>query len=182
MYGSVLTLLIGCGNDSGSGERDGGANRLDTTTATHVVINFDDLATCAPVTTQYANHASFSGPDGAVLATSNVSVSTGSNYLGPVDTNGAGCAGVYLHDFHIAFTHEVNALHFLAVGVDHSPAAEMTITHGGGQTDTVTLSGTVDQDRTIAADLSSFSDVTKVDLAVTDVAGIGLDDFTFDEP
>jgi hypothetical protein len=182
MCGAAL-VLVGCGGGSGSnGERDGGSNPLDgATAATHVVINFDDIATCAPVTTQYADHASFSGPGGAILATSNVGIGITSNYLGPLDGNDAGCSGVYLHDFHIVFAHKVNALQFVAVGVCDSPAAEMSITHGAGQTDMVSLFGTVTQARTLAADLSSFSDVTEVDLAVTDPAGIGLDDFSFDE-
>jgi hypothetical protein len=170
--------------DGGSQNANGDDGSVGTTaTTTHVSIGFDELASCTAVTTQYPS-VTFSGSATSTTMASDINDVGQSmpNFLGSV--TGGECDGDYENEFHMAFTNAVDNLHFDAVGVDGdatSTSATINITYDDGKTASMPLHGNGNDQSAVPFDLSTYASIMQVDIVqVTDIGGIGLDNFAFD--
>lgn len=146
--------------------------------AAAVTINFDNLADSVVVTNQYPQATFSSDPGFDVLTTSQNLGSSLPNFIctGPVGGS-IDCA----HSVFVDFTSAVNGLHFVATGAnDTGVIGEVNVFTGGVFNNTVNINGTGDPLTPIAIDLTGFTDVTRIEIVnITDLAGLGYDDFTF---
>jgi len=81
------------------------------------------------------------------------------------------------------FTMPVNRLTFSAVGDDNAGViGAVQVHYGGGSTAIVGIQGNGNSSNVQPVDLSAYSSVSRIDLAITDPYGLWWDDFSFDEP
>lgn len=143
-----------------------------------VTIDFDDLTPDTIVTNQYATATFSSSAGNANFAEDQNLGSSLPNFLctGP-DTGGINC----IEDTYVDFTNPVNNLSFLAIGVnDSGKVAEVNIYVNNVFDSTIDVIG---DGTAFSPDLVSIaqSNVTRIEIvSITDTAGIGWDDFTFD--
>ncbi|MGH7327114.1 MAG: hypothetical protein ACREJX_02065, partial [Polyangiaceae bacterium] len=142
-----------------------------------VPLNFDELAAEADVTSQYAAHVTFSSPSEPIHVEGS-SVDFGSsppNFL---------CSSSCVDDYDLDFAAPVKGVHFSAVGAnDTGTIAKVNVYVSGSLAQTVDIIGQGDTAIPVAVDLSSFSNVTRIEVTnITDEGGIGIDDLSFDFP
>ena len=149
---------------------------LISTPAKADVVNFDNLATGAIVTTQYPQ-VTFSSTAGSVNRT--VAQNLGSSQPNFICTFAASGGIDCTHETILDFTSPVNNLSFLAVGVnDMGVVALVDVFQNGVFSTTVNVIG--HGVPLSSVDLSAFADVTRIRIHdITDTVGIGWDDFTF---
>ncbi len=146
--------------------------------AAAVVIDFDDIATGATVTTQYAGVTFSSGPGNVVLTTDqSAAYGTSTPNFICSGTNQINCTAPIYLDFATA----VSGLSFLAVGDNDVGIVGNASVYAGA-----TLLGGIDiigdgigQGAPYLVDLSAFSGITRLAITTTDAAGLGYDDFRF---
>ncbi len=142
-----------------------------------VVIDFDSLADGTLVTNQFSE-VTFSGTGALpayVLGFSAIGNSS-PNVMASGDVYGDGSRDTYLN-----FTLPVSNLSFLIVGDNSSGRAGLLDVYVNGLFAS-TLSFMVDGDGGTAdlMDLTGFNDITRIEMySITDIAGIGYDDFSF---
>ncbi len=139
-------------------------------------INFDDLGNGVVVTNQYAQATFSSNPGFQILTTAQNLGSSLPNFI----CTGAGsidCA----HDVFVNFTNPVNTLSFVATGANDTGVIGQVKVYVGGLLDsTININGAGTPFTPVLVDLSAFTDVTGITIFnVTDAAGLGYDDFTF---
>jgi hypothetical protein len=141
-------------------------------------IDFDALATGVTVTNDYAD-ATFSAPSG--FANWTVALAGGSSQPNVIMTGPAAGGSDGLEETDVDFRAPMASLTFLAVGVDGTgPVASVNVFESGVLTATVAIEGIGDPATPVRVDLTSFHDVTRIEITgITDVGGIGLDDFNF---
>ncbi len=153
--------------------------------AGQVDINFDDLpqggTTGVPVTNQYPS-ATFSSISGYVnyVSTQPSLTSSPPNFICTGPVGGAiDCA----HDTIVDFTTPVSGLTFDAIGVnDTGTVANIDVFGTTGLLATVPVVGRASVSTPELQDLSSYSNVTRIRIYnITDAAGIGWDDFIFNQ-
>jgi hypothetical protein len=136
-------------------------------------IDFDELTTGAVVTDQFPGVV-FSAPVGpsVTVFTQNLGTSL------PNFICGSSCT-----DVTVEFSPPVQGLSFVPLGDDVAGVtAQVTVFHGGDSPTTVDIisDGIHVGEETDLVDLSSFSDVSRIDIInVTDLGGLGFDDFNF---
>jgi hypothetical protein len=170
---------------SGDGSSStGDASSSDTGTPTTwvpVAIGFDDLATGTDVTTQYAAHATFSSDPGcACRASSDAGLAASPpNYIFTYYT----CATGPTASVFVDFPRPVRKVSFKGIGVnDASKVATIHVVTASG-TQSVDLVGKGDYAVPVVVDLSSYQDVTRLEIVgVNDAYGMGFDDFAFEFP
>jgi hypothetical protein len=144
------------------------------------VINFDELAGNTVVTDQYSG-VTFSTDTGSVatLAAAAIFGSSQPNLIGTFDESG-GLDGNKILD--VDFDLPVNNLSFFTVGDNtNGTAALIDVYTADGLTTTVDLIVDGDFSMPDLVDLSSFIDITRINInTITDPAGIGYDDFAFE--
>ncbi len=143
-----------------------------------IVIDFDSLTVGTIVTTQFSE-VTFSGTGAlpAHVLSFAVSGNSSPNVIASGDSLADGSKDTFLD-----FTLPVSNLSFVIVGDGSSGSAGMLDIYVNSIFDT-TLSLTVDGVGSSAdlIDLTSFINVTRIEMYdITDPAGIGYDDFTFD--
>lgn len=182
----------GDGSDAGSssGSRDGGgsssgkdAGSTTPTTYSHVLINFDDLASSASITNQYAVHATFSSPTSGCASQAIDNYDFGQsppNYV----TTYFSCDTGDTAPVTITFAKPVKNITLSGIGVNGSgKVATFTIKHSDGKTETADWNGAGDPMTPEPVDLTKFADVTELDVTdITDAYGVGYDDLAFDFP
>jgi hypothetical protein len=141
-------------------------------------IDFDALATGVTVTNDYAD-ATFSAPAG--FANWTVALNGGTSQPNVIMTGPAGGGSDGMEDTYIDFRCPMASLTFNAVGVDGTgPIANVNVFESGVLTHTAAIEGIGDPTTPVGVDLTSFHDVTRVEIvAITDVGGIAFDDFNF---
>jgi hypothetical protein len=149
------------------------------TSASAVVIDFDDLADGVVVTNQYPE-ATFSSETGYENKTTAQNLGTSlPNFIctAPIG-GGIDCT----HETIVDFPGPVDNLTFMMVGDNNAGLNSKVDVHHSAGTTTVDLTmadgvGTTPH----LVDLTAFSSVTKIRIhSITDDAGLGWDDFTFD--
>jgi hypothetical protein len=144
-------------------------------------INFDSLANEDVVTSQYGSLATFSSASGEeIVAYDYSSVYGGSvpNFICTASLkSGEDCAQSVFVDF----TNPVDALYFNALGVDDTgTVAQVNVFESDVFDTTVDVTGVASPFTPLSVDLSAFTDVTRIEIVdVTDVGGVGYDDFRF---
>ncbi|MBL8842016.1 MAG: hypothetical protein JNL90_10885 [Planctomycetes bacterium] len=145
-----------------------------------IAIDFDALATGTVVTQQYAE-ATFSAESGhenvAIAATAGAS---GPNMLATAPIGGLPDG---THSTTLDFPCPVASLTFAAIGVDSvGPAATVDVWSGGALAGSVAVTGAGTPSVPVVVDLTAFTEVTRLELhSITDVGGVGWDDFRFCE-
>jgi len=144
-----------------------------------VVIDFDELFDGDVLTNQFPE-ATFSSSAGNVnVITAQPDIAhTPPNFI---CTGPAGGSINCVEDTFVDFTNAVDSLTFWAIGVgDVGTVAEVNVFVGDVFDTTVDIVGLGDQFTPFMVDLSSFSNVTRIELVnITDGAGIGWDTFSF---
>ena len=144
-----------------------------------VVINFDNLADGVVVSSQYPE-ATFSSTAGFVNLTA--AQSLGSSLPNFICTGPAGGGTIdCTHETIVTFTSPVSGLTFLEIGDNNEGVnALVDVFVNGVLAATVGAVGDADGFVPNLVDLSAFSNVTSIRIhSITDVAGLGWDDFTF---
>jgi hypothetical protein len=163
-----------------SGGGDASAGGVDSaggdTFGEQVSIDFDGLAKGDTVTTQFPA-AVFSSDPGKFVTVQAYPLPgiSAPNYICPA-TSPAFC--VESASIDIAFPKPVAHLRFRAIGVQDDRFGSVAVTHDGGNALVPMQKLTSDEYADI--DLSAYSGVTRVVIANTDPAGIGLDNLAFD--
>jgi len=144
--------------------------------AAAVTINFDNLGNGVVVTNQYAEATFSSNPGFQILTTAQNLGSSLPNFI-CTGTGRIDCA----HDVFVNFTNGVSGLSFVATGANNVGVIGQVKVYVGGLLDsTVDINGTGNPFTPISVDLTGFTDVTGITIFnVTDAAGLGYDDFTF---
>jgi hypothetical protein len=171
------TGAAGSGGAAGAGGTDGGdSGAAGATGTTTVVINFDDLTLATKVTTQYADHATFSCPSGDIVALNTAVVQSPPNFICGTLT----CTGAMI----LEFARPVSGIHFTVIGVNATgKVADIVLYEPGGSSATVDLVGQGNANLPVPVDVSSYSNVTRLEITnITDLSGLGADDFTFQFP
>lgn len=145
------------------------------------VINFDDLSAGTIVSDQY-DGVTFSSDSGYNVSTLNLSSlfnTTTPNLIGVTNPSGGLDANQNLY---VDFDQPVNNLSFRVIGDDtNGTAAQITVYTADGSVETVDLVTDGDGFQPDLIDLSSFSNITRISInTITDLAGIGYDDFQFE--
>ena len=173
MTKAFVAFLVACGGTSGSpggpGASPDAAPQLRT-----VKITFDELSPDTKVTTQYAPDVTFASKTGDILAYDPGEF--GQSKPNFICTGSGDCAT----DLTLTFTHGVRGISFDALGVNDTGAiATVQLTPGGS----VPIVGQGMVDVPVHVDLSTFTGVTSLVVTnITDAAGIGYDNFTFEAP
>jgi hypothetical protein len=141
-------------------------------------IDFDALATGVVVTSQYAD-ATFSAPAG--FANWTTAVNAGTSQPNVILTGPAGGGSDGLEETDVDFPCPVASLTFQGVSIDGSgTVANVNVFESGVLTSTVPVVGVGDPTQPVRVDLTSFKNVTRIEITgITDVGGIGWDDFNF---
>ncbi|HLO87606.1 MAG TPA: PEP-CTERM sorting domain-containing protein [Nostocaceae cyanobacterium] len=157
---------------------------LATTTSTPAqaaVINFDSLPSETTVTNQYPE-VTFSSEPGFEVAAFPVAAFYGSsspNVIAVRNLNGSLDAN---RNLFVDFSQAVNNLSFLVVGNNTNGSSALidifTTTGFAGQVNLVTDGNVLSPD---LINLASFTNITRISInSITDVGGIGYDDFKFE--
>ena len=146
-----------------------------------VTINFDSLTNAALVTNQFAE-ATFSANAGFAVFAFGSAATFGTSTPNFICTGPAGGGIDCVNDVNVAFTNPVNNLSFRALGDDAAGTqALIDVFDAGGLLATVNLVTDASPFVPNLVDLSAYANVTAITIrAVTDPAGLGYDDFTFD--
>lgn len=146
-----------------------------------VVINFDTLSSSALVTNQFAE-ATFSANPGFAVFAFGSAATFGTSAPNFICTGPAGGGIDCVNDVNVAFTNPVNNLSFRALGDDGAGTQALVDVFGtSGLLATVNVVTDASPFVPNLVDLSAFANVTAITIrAVTDPAGLGYDDFTFD--
>lgn len=147
--------------------------------AVTVVINFDDLNDGTVVTDQYPE-ATFSSQTGFVNLTS--AQQLGSSQPNFICTGTTQSSIECQHETIVDFTSPVSNLTFLEIGDDNEGAnALIDVFVNGIFAQTVEAVGDGNPFLPNLVSLTEFSNVTRIRIhSITDAAGLGWDDFTFD--
>jgi hypothetical protein len=154
------------------------SDKVDCAVRDAITIDFDALASGVVVTNQFPE-ATFSSEPGFENRTD--AQNAGSSQPNVICTGAVGGALDCAHDTYVDFPCPVASLTFLAVNVDGTgPVASVNVFEDGVLTNTVDVEGAGDPTTPVRVDLTSFHDVTRVELiAISDANGIGWDDFRF---
>lgn len=139
-----------------------------------VLINFDDVS--GDITDQYKADAVFSTTAGLThktLASAEYFKSSKPNFACATST----CTG----PSYVDFTQPVSMLSFLAVGVNNNGSiADVNVFVRGAKVATVPIVGAAMDTKPVLVDLSAYADITRIEVVnITDLSGIGYDDFKF---
>ena len=150
----------------------------DCSASAVTIIDFDELTDGDVVTNQF-QEATFSSSAGNV----NSVAATAFTHTPPnfICTGPAGGSINCVEDTFVDFTNAVDSLTFWAIGVcGVGTVAEVNVFVGDVFDTTVDIVGLGDQLTPFMVDLSSFSNVTRIELVnITDLFGIGWDTFSF---
>jgi hypothetical protein len=151
---------------------------VDVVVRDPITIDFDALATGVVVTGQFAE-AAFSAPAGSDNVT--VALAAGSSQPNVIETEPVGGPPDGTRDTYVDFPCPVGSLSFSAVAVDNvGPVANVNVYESGVLTATVPVVGAGTPTVPVRVDLTSYNNVTRVELAgITDAGGMGWDDFVF---
>lgn len=147
--------------------------------AQSVHIDFDNLANCEVITTQYPEATFSTEPGFENVATAQNYGSSLPNFL---CTSGPSCALTCVNEVYLAFTSPVSNLTFLAIGDnDIGVTAKVDVFVNGAFAATVDVVTDGDLNHPDLVNLSAFSNVTRIEIHdITDLGGLGWDDFIFD--
>jgi hypothetical protein len=151
---------------------------VDVVVRDPITIDFDALATGVVVNTQFAE-ATFSAPAGSDNVT--VALAAGSSQPNVIETEPAGGPPDGTRDTYVDFPCPVGSLSFSAVAVDNvGPVASVNVYESGAFSATVAVEGAGTPAVPVRVDLTSFNNVTRVEMVgITDASGLGWDDFVF---
>jgi hypothetical protein len=151
---------------------------VDVVVRDPITIDFDALATGVVVTSQYAD-ATFSAAAGFDNVT--VALAAGSSQPNVIETEPVGGPPDGLHDTYVDFPCPVGSLSFSAIAVDNlGPVANVNVYESGVLSATVPVVGVGTPTVPVRVDLTSYNNVTRVELVgITDAGGMGWDDFVF---
>lgn len=140
------------------------------------VIDFDNLGNGVQVTNQYAG-VTFSSQAGSQILTTAQNLGTSlPNFICSATTS-INC----VDDVYVNFSSGVSGLSFIAVGdnnVGHN--GDVRVFAGASLLGTVNIIGDANGFSPYLVDLGAFSGITRIEIAnITDLAGLGYDDFTF---
>ena len=154
------------------------SDAVDVVVRDPITIDFDALATGVVVTNQYAE-ATFSAPAGSDNVT--VALAAGSSQPNVIETEPTGGPPDGTRDTSVDFPCPVGSLSFSAVGVDNVGAvANVNVYTSGTLAATIPVTGAGTPTVPVRVDLTSFNNVTRVELTgITDAGGMGWDDFVF---
>jgi len=150
----------------------------DCSASAVTIIDFDELTDGDVVTNQF-QEATFSSSAGNVNSVAaSAFTHTPPNFI---CTGPAGGSINCVEDTFVDFTNAVDSLTFWAIGVcGVGTVAEVNVFVGDVFDTTVDIVGLGDQFTPFMVDLSSFSNVTRIELVnITDGGGIGWDTFSF---
>jgi hypothetical protein len=180
----------GSNNDGSNNRGDGSAMGMPdfaqesgdlATVYQAVTINFDNVATGTNVTTQYSAHATFSSDPGcACQASSDAGLAASPpNYIFTFYTCPTGATASVFVDF----AKPVRGLSFKGIGVnDTGKVATINVVTAAGK-QSLDMMGQGNYAVPVKVDLSSFSDVTRLEIVhPNDFEGMGFDDFAFQFP
>ena len=144
----------------------------DTNTGAYVMIDFDDLTGAVELTDQYLPHASLSSSSGTtVRVEANGWANSSPDFM---------YADNFYADVYIDFPSPVRGIVFPGVAIDNSSGviAVMKLYHSDDSVDTVELIAS--EPKTETYDLSSHSDVIRMEITETsDAWGTAWDDLSF---
>ena len=173
---------------SSGGPTDGGGGdavaeaATKPTTYTHKKLSFDELPSGTNITCQYAAWLTLSTDPGCRISTSSSAGVAASkpNYLWTYNS----CAKGDSASFFIDFAKPAQKISFALVGVNgSSKVATARIVRKDGTKTTKDIVGKGSYSTPVVVDVSSFTDVTRVEIVdVNDSYGLGLDDLEFDFP
>lgn len=153
-----------------------GAASVASPASAATVINFDNLGNGVQVTNQYAG-VTFSSQAGSQILTTAQNLGTSlPNFICSAVTS-INC----VDDVYLDFSTAVSGLSFFAVG-DNNVGHNGDVRVFGGSTllGTVNIIGDANGSTPYLVDLGAFSGITRIEIAnITDLAGLGYDDFTF---
>jgi hypothetical protein len=156
-----------------------GAAFLFATSAHATVIDFDSLNNGDIVTNQFPEATFSSNPGFELQVTAQNLGSSLPNFIcTAVVASGIDC----VQDVFVAFTNPVSGLTFLGTGVNNAGVVALVdIFVNGSLAATLDVVGFANPFAPVLVDASAFSNVTGITIRnVTDLAGIGWDDFTFE--
>ena len=149
------------------------------------VINFDALKFDDDVSSQFSQYATFSTSGTFKVKVADydwsyvsAKVASPPNWICTGQLVGGGCTA----DTYIDFAHPVRHLHFTGVAVDSAgKVATARVFAGSQMLGAVDVIGNGDDSKPPQVDLSAYENVTRLEIVnVTDSAGLGWDDFTFE--
>jgi hypothetical protein len=151
---------------------------VDVVVRDPITIDFDSLATGVVVTNQYAE-ATFSAPAGSDNLT--VALAAGSSQPNVIATEPTGGPPDGTRDTYVDFPCPVGSLSFSAVAVNNvGTVANVNVYTSGALAATLPITGAGTPAVPVRVDLTSFNNVTRVELVgITDAGGMGWDDFVF---
>ncbi len=154
------------------------SNPVDVVVRDPITIDFDALAAGVVVTNQFSS-ATFSAPAGSDNVT--VALAAGSSPPNVIETEPVGGPPDGLRDTYVDFPCPVGSLSFSAVAVDNvGTVANVNVYESGVLTATVPVVGAGTPTVPVRVNLTSYNDVTRVELVgITDAGGLGWDDFVF---
>ena len=143
-------------------------------------INFDSLGNGVAVTNQFAALGTFSSEAGFTNLTT--AQNLGSSLPNFICTGPIGGSIDCTHETILDFTNPVSGLTLLGVGVnDVGVVAQIDVFVNSLFNSTVSVIGTGTPLNPVLVNLGAFSNVTRIRIRnITDAAGIGWDDFTFE--
>jgi hypothetical protein len=141
-------------------------------------IDFDALPTGTVVTNQYPD-ATFSAPSG--FSNWTVAVAGGTSQPNVLMTGPAGGGSDGLEETDVDFRCPMASLTFQGVNIDGAgTVASVNVFQFGVLTATVPVVGAGDPTTPVRVDLTSFNNVTRIEItAINDAGGIAWDDFNF---
>jgi len=171
----------GNGGDPGKGEGQTPAGPAPVTYK-HVTLGFDDVPTDTHVTNQYAQYAVFSSDPGCSCDAADDAdmASSKPNYIFTYYTCDKGETASIFADF----AKPVRGIKFKLVGVNNdAKVAAVRLVKSDGTSVKKDVTGPADDNMTLRVDVSSESDVKRLELIeVSDDYGLGLDDLELDFP
>lgn len=140
------------------------------------VINFDNLGNGVQVTNQYAGVTFSSQAGSQILTTAQSLGSSLPNFICSAKVS-INC----VDDVYLDFSTAVSALSFIAVGDNNvGQNGNVRVFAGMSLLGTVNIIGDGNGFTPYLVDLGAYSGITRIEIAnITDVAGLGYDDFTF---
>ena len=141
-------------------------------------IDFDVLPPDVPVTNPYPD-AIFSSPGGSENWT--VAMNGGTSQPNVIMTGPSSSRINGVEDTDVDFPCPVASLTFWGVGIDQrGTVASVNVYESGSLTGTVSIEGFGDPSTPVRVDLTSYKDVTRIEITnITDAGGIAWDDFHF---
>lgn len=180
----ALPLVSSCASNGGGGDgHDPDAGPSDAKAAdgpvSHIELRFDELPRDTVITNQYADRATFTSTAGIPITVENhIDIGQSApNYLS------AGSVSDVDHPLFVIFTHPARNLKMNALSVtDQGTVAQVRVFVGSQLAGTVDIIGKGRTFIPVPVDLSSFVNVTRIEVVnITDSYGIVYDDFSFDQ-